>query len=173
MVKSNEFSGVRLRDAVKAVTVAYHGNGPQEAKSFCRDLVTRFDLRKRDADHIHDRIVDIQREVDGLRQAAQAEALVTIVTALVAALGRAGSILRRLRALRLRVPTLQELERLGPEGAAAFASAVSALLAADALDEARRLTRELDGLRAEYNRTVNEMRSLAESYERGNCHLAS
>ncbi len=176
MVQSNEFKGATLAEAVKNATAAYGGQVEIEAKSFCEDLKNEYARKKQEYDRIHDRIVDLRREADGLKRRATAEQLVSLATAAALAaraLGNVARVIKFLRRFKLDRSTLQSLQRNAPDGATALTSAATALAGQASLAQARELGREIDRLNARYQRLVNEMIELAESYTRGNCHLGS
>lgn len=79
MVKQNEFRGATLAEAVSKATAAYREAETQNSNSYCRSLLVRFDRKKQDSDRIHDRIVDIQREVDNLKSTARQARLAAVL----------------------------------------------------------------------------------------------
>ncbi len=176
MVKSNEFKGTDLAEAVRKATAAYDRKPIIEVKSFCRDLRLEYDSKKQELDRIHDRIVDLQREADGLKRQATAEQLASLATAAALtakALGNAARIVKFLRSFRLDGATLRSLQRNAPEGVTALTAAGIALAGQVALEQARELGRTIDQLKARYERIANDMMDVADSFTRGNSHLGS
>ncbi len=176
MVKSNEFNGASLADAVKQATAAYRRVDSYEAKSYCSDIRNRFDRKKLEADQIFDRIVDMQREVDRLENEARRAQLDVAIAALIAlagALGSAARAVQKLRRLQLDKFTKGELLNLLPVIGGALTAAARAGDAASALKAARRLSQEIDRLYARVDRLGDELIGLAESYVASNCHLGN
>lgn len=174
MVKSNEFSGNCLSEAVRAATAAYEK--PEITKSFCTDIKHEYNVESRKLDRLLYRITDLQRIADNLEAQARLEALASLVTLFALAIRNlkfAARLINRLRRPKLRNDTKRELDDIVPDVASALLAAGMAMAQAKSLDAARELSREIDGLRAEYEQIANNMISLAESYERGNCHLSS
>lgn len=176
MVQSNEFKGATLADAVRNATAAYDRKTHYQEKSYCRDLRSDYDAKKQEMDRIWDRIVDLQREVDGLKRqaaAAQLTALVSAAAVAARALANAKRIAGFLRRLRLDGRTLNGLQRNAPDGATALLSAATALAGQSALSEVRELEQEITRLKARYDQIVDDMMGFAESFARANCHLGS
>lgn len=176
MVQSNEFTGATLAEAARKATEAYRKDSIIEVKSFCENLRSKFDFKNLEADRIFDRVSDMEREVDSLKQQARDAELAAILAALSTAAGALGSILRALRKyknLKLDKFMKEELLELVPYIGGAFATGLAAMSAASALKEARRLEREIERLRDRFDRLAGEMISITQSYERGNCHLGS
>lgn len=173
---SNEFKGADLRNAVRQATAAYGGQPPIEAKSFCEDLQIRFRFNKQEADRIFDRIVDLQREVDRLKQQARDAEIAAAIAALSGLAGSLGSVLRglgKLRALRLDRFTRQDLLGLIPFIGGALSAAAAAASAASALEEAKTLQGEIERLETRFNNLGDDMLDITESFERANCYLGS
>lgn len=173
-MRSNEFKGASLAEAVRNATAAYRKPGIIKANSFCDTLIRRFDSKKIRADHILDRVTELEREVDNLRDAARAAGLAAALSALGAASGALGSlarVLRIIRRLRLGKATRRELSELVPIVGSAFSALISAFGAASALEQARRLEREVERLKAQYDNLTDELIEITEDYADSNCHL--
>ncbi|WP_133162298.1 hypothetical protein [Hyphococcus luteus] len=174
MPKQNHFSGASLAEAVMNATAAYREENVLEAKSYCSDLRAEFDRKKIGFDHIHDRIVDMQREVNRLEDQARDvrnAALLSALIALGSALGSAARGLTKLRRLQLGKFTRRDLLDLAPFVGGALSAGANALSARSAFSEARRLEREIERLKAQHERLGDELLDLAKSYENSNCHL--
>ncbi|WP_425407708.1 hypothetical protein [Hyphococcus sp.] len=173
-MRSNEFRGADLAEAVRNATAAYRKPTITEAKSYCRNLFNEFDRKKTRFDHMHDRIVDMQREINRLEDQARNARNTAALSALIAAAGALGSAARgldKLRKLRLGKFTKGDLLDLVPFVGGALSAGANALGARSAFREARRLEQEIERVKSQHERLGDELISLAESYENSNCHL--
>ena len=175
MPKQNHFKGATLAEAVRNAMAAYRKTGALEAKSVCSDLRTEFDRKKIGFDHIHDRIVDMQREADRLEDQARDARNAALLSALVTlggALGSAARGLNKLRRLRLGKFTRRDLLDLVPVVGGALSTGANALNAMSAFSEARRLKQEIERLKSQNDMLGDELIGIAVSYENSNCHLS-
>ena len=176
MSQSNEFEGADLRDAVKKATAAYDRKNNREINLFCIGLKHDYDVKSRELDRLLDRMVDLQRNVDGLKQQASREAAEALVASLVVvgrALKIAGNVISRTKFLPLNRRTKRNLGSLVREARSVFSSAIASAVGLDSIEKAREIEREITQLKADYDRIANEMLDLTDSIERGNCHLGS
>lgn len=175
MARNNDFRGATLAEAIRKATADYRrGRAAPGSNPFCDRLISRFDAKKVKADHLLDRITDIEREIDGLKDTARAAGLAAALSALAAAGGALATlarVARALRRLRLGKATRQDLLALIPVFGPAASAIISSLDAASALKKAERLKSEVQRLKASYADLTDDLLAIAEQYEDANCHL--
>lgn len=174
-MKSNEFAGATLGEAVRNATAAYR-DAPGERKNFCSGLRSQYDRKRSDLDRIQQDVGDLKDKIDDLqRDAARANFIALALSAGTAA--RAATkwrgILNLLRRFKLDRDALDAILRNGPDASAAATAVLSALFAIQDNDEAEKLSREVSRLQARSDRIIEQMEDLAQSFLNGNCHLQS
>jgi hypothetical protein len=173
-MRSNEFNGASLGEAVRNATAAYGARGLHcelKNQKRCNDLILEMNNLSREATRYSDRAGQLEREAESLKQ----EAIVDFGFAAVAALSGAAAALLRLKRI-LRVigrfrqgkvshDDLAELLNLiGP-----LASAIAALRAFSKLAEVQRLVREAEDLLDHSERLGNQYTAAVDEYVRYGC----
>ena len=147
-MKSNEFTGASLYDAVRNATAAYDRTPDLELKRSCAEIEIRIELEKSKLSDVADRSEELKRRAESLEREARRKLLKATAEALIAIagpLGLLGRIARLIVRLRKGRITRRDVQNLVP-AIAAVTAAKDALDAIDDFQEAGALASQADRL---------------------------
>ncbi len=168
-MRSNEFKGASLAEAVRNATAAYRRRPVYECKRSCAEVEIRVELAKNKLADQADRAEELGRRAENLAREARRKALVAAVEAFIAiagplgAFGRAARLIARLSKGKL---DLQDVQKLVPAIAAVLA-AKDALDAIGELSEARTMARQAESLMRSAENTRDDLFELIREFD--NC----
>ncbi|MHA7870913.1 MAG: hypothetical protein ACX939_01045 [Hyphococcus sp.] len=172
-MRSNEFTGATLGEALRKATAAYHRTSICELKNHrrCNDLILMISSLQNDLSRIADDIARLEGDADRLRDSVKVEvalAMIAAVSSLSGAFRAARIIIRRIKnkdpAKLTEREILDLLALFGPIG-----SAAAALHAASQLREAKRLARRAEEIERSGERLGDELIAAIREYDRIGC----
>lgn len=172
-MRSNEFTGATLREAVMKATAVYDRKASCETKSQrrCNDLIREISVLQRDLGRISDEVKKLEREAETLRESAVVQLSLSALAAVSNLTGFLRALRVVLRRLKQKIPEklterdiVDLLSALGFVGAAA-----GALYAASQLREAQRLARQAEEIERNGSRVGDALLRAISEYDRIGC----